>query len=258
MQHVALVTGASGGIGEALAEEHARRGGDLILVARSSDRLAAVATRLAERYQVTVETLTEDLTDAQAPQRIAAWIASHEVEVEVLVNNAGFGQVGRVVDTPVERLLAMIDLNVRALTHLSALLLPSMVARGRGRILNVASVAAFLPGPSMAVYYATKHFVHAFSQALAYETRTTGVTVTSLCPGPTRSGFQREADMEHAPLMRLPIPDAASVASFGYRAMTAGRRVAVPGISNKLLRLIAWLTPAGLAMAATQRMHGVE
>jgi short-subunit dehydrogenase len=194
----ALVTGASGGIGLEVARVLAGKGYDLALVARSGDRLEALAAELGGASVVVA-----DLSSPSAPAEVAGAIP----DVDVLVNNAGVGAYGLFADADLGATMAMVALNVGALTELTHRYLPGMLARGSGRILNVASTAAFFPGPLMSVYYATKSYVLSFSEGLAEEVRGTGVTVTALCPGPTATGFQAAADMEMSALVegrRLP------------------------------------------------------
>jgi hypothetical protein len=235
-RQTALVTGASGGIGLALARLLAADGHDLVLVARSGDKLAALADELGAAHGVAVTVLPADLSRPEAPAELAAALDARGIAVDLLVNNAGYGLYGAFTETSFDAERAMIQVNVLAVTELTKRLLPAMVARGRGRILNVASTAAFQPGPLMAVYYATKAFVLSFSEALANELEGTGVSVTALCPGPTESGFQASAKMEASKLVRgKRLPSAEVVARAGYRALMSGRAVEVPGLANKVL-----------------------
>lgn len=256
MNDVALITGASGGIGEALAREHARHGGDLVLVARSEDKLEAIAAALSSEFGVTVRVRATDLSRADQVDNLIAWLAAERIDVDILINNAGFGLYGLFAETEWEREAMMIDLNVRALTHLTKRLLPPMIARGRGRILNVASTASFQPGPLMAVYFATKHYVLALSEALSNETNGTGVTVTALCPGPTASGFQAAADLDESRIVRgRSLPTSEEVARFGYRRMLAGRPVAVHGLMNRIMAFSVRFFPRGMVTAMVRRMQ---
>jgi short-subunit dehydrogenase len=241
---VAVVTGASTGIGKDLADVCAGDGNDVVLVARRGDVLKAVARDLETRHQVTVHTIVEDLTDSKAPGRIVAQLSSLELEPEILVNNAGSGAYGRFLETDATEELNSIQLNVAALTHLTKLILPGMVRRGHGRILNVASTAAFQPGPLMAVYYATKAYVLHLSEALASELSKTGVTVTCLCPGPTRTEFHERAGMSNMWLLSKPMmARSQDVARAGYLGMKRGKRVVIPGLINKLLAFSVRLAP---------------
>jgi uncharacterized protein len=234
---VALITGASSGIGLELARLFARDGHDLVLVARRQDRLEALADDLTDRYDVQATVIAADLADPSAPPEVARRVAAAGLEVEFLVNNAGYGLAGEFARTDVATELSMIQVNVAALTHLTKLVLPTMIAEHHGAILNVASTAGFVPGPLMAVYYATKAYVISFSEALAEEVRHAGVTVTVLCPGATRTEFQERAglDLEARALQRFWVADAASVARAGYDGMLRGKRLVIPGLINKVM-----------------------
>ena len=231
----ALITGASAGIGLELARVFARNGFDLLLVARRGDALEAVAGRLEGEHGISASTFVADLALPDAPQRLFDHCAQERFPVDVLVNNAGLGLGGEFGEADVARQLNMINVNVSALTHLTGLFLPQMMLRRSGRILNVASTAAFQPGPLMAVYYATKAYVLSFSEALAEELRDTGVTVTALCPGPTRTEFAAVAEIEMSRLFAAGSASAADVAEYGYHATMKGKRVAIPGMVNKLV-----------------------
>jgi hypothetical protein len=239
----ALVTGASYGIGRELAVCCARGGFDLVLVARSGEKLRSLAAEIAGLYPVKARALEADLGDPGAPGRIERELSSEGAEITALVNNAGFGANGPFASLALEVQREMLQVNVVALTHLTRLVLPGMVARRRGRILNVASTAAFQPGPLMAVYYASKAYVLSFSEALSEELRGSGVTVTALCPGPTASGFQARAQMEHVRLVSRPAMDARRVAETGYAGMMAGKAVVVPGLPNRLLAQSVRISP---------------
>jgi len=253
---VALVTGASSGIGLELATLLARDRHDLVLVARSRERMEDIGRGLSEEFGVAVSVIARDLSDPDSPGAVARDVESRGLAVEVLVNNAGLGVYGFFAETPLEKELGMIQVNVVAVTALTKLLLPAMIRRGHGRILNVASTAAFQPGPLMAVYYATKAYVLSFSEALANETAGTGVTVTALCPGPTITEFQKRADVERTRLFHSPlVSDARSVALAGYHGMRRGARVVVPGFGNKLLVEAVRFTPRRLVTAIARRIQ---
>jgi short-subunit dehydrogenase len=252
----ALVTGASSGIGRALAGVLAEHGHNLVLVARSEDKLVQLGEDLARAEGVQYRVIAADLARPQAPEEVAARLSSLAAPVDVLVNNAGFGLYGPFAQGPLDAQLDMVHVNVVALTALTGLLLPSMLAGRAGRILNVASTAAFQPGPMMAVYYATKAYVLSFSEALANEVAGTGVTVTALCPGPTRSAFQATARMQSARLVRMmSLPEARSVALAGYQGLMLGRRIVIPGWTNRLGARLARLAPRTWVTAVVRRLH---
>lgn len=240
----ALVTGASNGIGLELARSLAAAGHPVALSARSADKLEALAATLSRDHGVQTRVFAFDLGERDAPDRLADALEAAGIRPGVLVNNAGFGVYGLHAANDVAREQAMIDLNITALMRLSRRLLPAMLAARAGRILNVASTAAFQPGPYMAVYYATKAFVLSYSEALAEELQDSGVTVTALCPGPTASGFQDEARMGDSALVKgKRLPSAKDVAVYGHRAMLAGRRVAIHGAMNRMLAQSVRFTP---------------
>ena len=240
----ALVTGASTGIGVDLAECFARDGYDLILTARSEALLKEVADKLAAKHKVKAATIALDLGAQGAGRKLADEIAARGLKVDVLVNNAGYGTAGAFDGSDGAGQLGMIDLNVRALTELTHIYWPQMLANKRGGVLNVASTAAFQPGPLMAVYYASKAFVLSFSEALWREASGTGVHVSCLCPGPTVSKFRERAGTGRTKLKNLGTPmSAQSVARMGYRAFQSNRRVIVTGARNKMLAGLAPFLP---------------
>jgi short-subunit dehydrogenase len=258
MKKTALITGASLGIGLELAKVFAKNGLDLVLVARSLDRLKSLKQDLQrddQNCQVTI--IEQDLSIAGSGLQIFNELKSKNIEISYLINNAGFGDYGLFQDQKTDRLLSMIDLNVRSLTELTHLFLPKMMERKFGKIMNVASTAAFFPGPLMAVYYATKHFVLSFSEALAQEVKNDGVTVTALCPGPTQSGFMEAAGMNGSRLVNtFVMPTSQQVAEYGYRAMMNGQSVAVHGLMNRLLILIAKFLPRCWMPTIIHRIQG--
>jgi len=253
---LALVTGASSGIGSDLAELLAAAGFDLVLTARRKDRLSELAERLSRTHGVTCTPMTADLALASECDRVIASLENDQRRLAVLVNNAGFGSHGFFHDIPAERDLEMIDVNCRALTHLTKGVLPWMIENGSGRILNVASVAAFQPGPLMAVYYATKAFVLSLSEALSNECEGTGVTVTASCPGPTvtefgqAAGFTRDAPTSGAPAMTSQV-----VARLSFDAMMRGARVEVTGSRNKLVVFMSQLLPRGFVLRTVRAIQ---
>jgi short-subunit dehydrogenase len=228
----------------------------VVLVARNKERLVALAGELEAAYGVRARVIEADLAQPQAPEEIYQQVGLQGVAVDVLINNAGFGTHGLFAETDLRSELEMLQVNVVALTHLTKLFLRDMLARGHGKVLNVASTAAFQPGPLMAVYYATKAYVLSFSEAVANEVQGTGVTVTALCPGPTATGFSRRASMEETRLVRSPLMmDAAAVARVGYRAMMAGKVVAIPGWANRAMTTVVRLTPRGLVTRFVRRIN---
>ncbi|MFI5182551.1 MAG: SDR family NAD(P)-dependent oxidoreductase [Thermoanaerobaculia bacterium] len=231
----ALITGASSGIGADLARIFAREGHDLVLVARSRDRLDALAREVKEKYGATARVLPIDLSEPGAARVIHAQAAEEGIEVDVLVNNAGFGMRGPFPELDPGRQLEMIQVNLVALTELTHLFAPEMVRRARGRILNVASTAAFQPGPLMAVYCATKAYVLSFSAALADELRGSGVTVTCVAPGATETGFGEVAGVSATRLFRSGTMSSRDVAEAAYAALSKGLPLVVPGFKNCLL-----------------------
>ena len=247
----AIVTGASGGLGLEFAKLLAADGHDLVLVARSGDKLEAIAADLRARYGVVVDALAQDLGVPNA----AAALAARTPACDILINNAGFASHGRFDELGAERIREELLLDVVTLTELTHAYLPGMRARGAGRIMNVASTAAFVPGPFMAVYYAAKAYVLSFSQAIADELRGSGVSVTCLCPGATATGFAQRAEMSRTLLFsRLPVANAASVARAGYRAMMAGKDLVVPGFSNKLLAYSGKVSPRRVVLWISRKM----
>lgn len=232
---LAVVTGASAGIGRELARVLAAEGFRLAVVARREERLRALAGELEGAHGVRVHPIPMDLTAQGAPAALRSRTLELAGVPEVVVNNAGIGTQGAFAETPLEDTLRLLRLNLVALTALTRRFLPDLLDRGRGRILNVASTAAFQPGPWMATYYAGKAYVLHLSEALDEELRGTGVGVTTLCPGPTRTEFQARAEMETSGIADpWWVMDAAVVARAGYRGMVAGRRIVIPGLVNKL------------------------
>jgi len=245
---VALITGASGGIGEQLAWEFARHGVDMLLVARSKDKLAKLADALAEKHGVQAHVLAADLARPEGPAQVADAVRQSGATVGFLVNNAGVGLTGPFAETDLSRELAMLQLNVTSLVHLTKLLLPEMVRRHKGRILNVSSTAAFVPGPFMAGYYASKAYVLSHSVALAEELRGTEVTVTALCPGATRTGFEGAAGNDQSRLFRwLSSGDVAGVAREAYRGMMVGKAIVAPGWFAKATVATGGIGPRSVA-----------
>src|SRR5215471_11734946 len=231
---VALITGASAGIGAEFARVFAHHGHQLVLVARREQKLNELADQIAASGRPRPHVLAIDLACNGASKQIAAELAAWDVEPQFVVNNAGFGLLGPAVELEYTEQIAMIDLNVRVLAELSLAFIDSL-DRHRGGILNVASVASFLPGPGMAVYYASKAFVLSFSESLHQELADRGIRVTVLCPGVVPTEFQARAGMKKPPGSRVLSMSPADVAAAGYAALMQGQRVVIPGIANKFV-----------------------
>jgi uncharacterized protein len=251
----ALITGASVGIGRELAKLFAQDHFNLVLVARNSSRLGAVAAELEKEFGISAKSFPLDLASSAAPQFLFDQLQRENIAIDVLVNNAGYGKLGAFAGVPYEESAGQIDLNIRALTHLTKLFLAPMIERKSGRILNVASTAGFQPGPLMAVYYATKAYVISFSEALGNELHGTGVTVTCLCPGLTDTQFQTRAGTEQTTLFRRTRPmDAATVARDGYRALMKGKPLVISGLRNRLLMESLRISPRRLVTAVSRKV----
>lgn len=233
MVHV-LVTGASSGIGECFAKELALQGRSLVLVARSTAKLEALAAELKAAHGVAVEVVTADLSLPDSADAVFSACRERGLEVDLLINNAGFGLIGSFAELDAKRVRQMVDLNVGALTDLCRAVAPGMIERKRGGIINVASTAAFQPGPKMAVYFATKAFVLSFSEALHEELKPYGVNVSCLCPGPTRTEFGEVAGFGGNGLFDKVAMEAPAVVAAGLRALDKNKAVVVPGLLNKL------------------------
>lgn len=246
----AIVTGASGGLGLEFARLLAADKTDVVLIARSHDKLEALAGELRATYGVRVEVIAMDLSELGAAARIFEAVP----DCDILINNAGFANNARFDTVDESEMRGEIMLDVLALTELTRKYLPAMRKRGNGRILNVASTAGLLPGPFMAVYYACKAYVVSFSQAIAEELRGTGVTVTLLCPGATATGFGERAKMQKTMLFNGPLADAKSVARAGYEAMKKGREFVIPGLANKLVALSPHITPRRLLLWISRKL----
>lgn len=262
----AVITGASGGIGEALAREFAADGYDIVLAARSADKLATVAESL-QGLGARTRVVAVDLQKHEGPRDLFDQTEGQGIEATALVNNAGFGLTGAFLDQTLEDNLGLVDLNIRALTELSHRFGRAMQGRGQGGVLNVASVAAFMPGPNMAAYYASKAFVLSLTEALNAEWKAKGpgrearaLHASALCPGPVETNFQSRADMEGLPLIKLaPMMSAARTASIGYAAFRRRQAVCLAGFTNAAMARTAGLAPRGMllsALAGLQRKPG--
>jgi uncharacterized protein len=253
-RRTALITGASSGIGKALAENFAKNGYDVILAARSVGKMEAQAAELEKRYGIAAIVIAADLESDGGAAKLYADTKSRGLTISALANNAGYGAFGEFKDSALEPELAMMQINMSAVVVLTKLFMPDLIST-KGKILNTASTAAFQPGPYMAVYYATKAFVLSFSEAIGAELTDTGVTVTALCPGPTASGFQDKADMHSSTLVRgKKLPTSDEVAALGYRAMQRGQSVYIPGIMNWIMAQSPRFTPRSLVTRIVKAM----
>jgi short-subunit dehydrogenase len=254
MKSIALITGASSGIGREFARLFAADKIDLVLVARDGAQLEKVAQELRGTHGVFVKSFAADLSDTRAIDAVYGACRAEELRVQYLVNNAGVGDFGFFAELDWKRTEVMMNLNMKAVTKLCRLFLPAMIAQKSGRILNVASTAAFQPGPLMAVYYATKSYVLFLTETMHNELGGTGVTATCLCPGPTQTGFQAAAQMEESKLFRgKKLPTAHDVAQFGYRAMHDGKMTAIYGFNNALLTFLVRFLPRALVLTLARR-----
>ncbi len=247
-----LITGASSGIGLELACCFAADKSNLILVARSHDALEKLAEKLRREHKITVHVMCADLAKPESPAQIFSELKGRGITVDVLVNNAGFGLHGGFADLPLRRQMEMIQVNIAALVELTGFFLPEMAERNRGGIFNVGSVAGFVPGPQMAVYYATKAFVMSFSEALHEELRGTRVCITNLCPGPTESNFSKVARSHHVREAQAKKMSANEVARMGHADFRGGKHISLPGMTNKLMSFAPRLLPK----AFVRRMVG--
>ncbi len=256
MKKAALITGASSGIGLELARIFAREGFDLLITARREDRLLSLKQDLEKEYGIKVHTFTVDLSLDDAPAAIFDFVKEENLEINTLINNAGIGDYGFFKDSDWSRLSVMIDLNIKSLTHLTHLFIPELLKHDEGYIMNVASTAAFQPGPLMSVYYASKNYVLAFSEALSNELSDTNIYVSALCPGPTESEFQDVANMKKSKLFdRLPVASSKDVAEYGYKSLMKGKRVAIYGIANKIAPKFISLVPRCWVTAAVRKIQ---
>ncbi|MFE1245699.1 SDR family NAD(P)-dependent oxidoreductase [Fictibacillus sp. NPDC058756] len=243
MNKTVLITGASSGIGLEFASLFAKDGYQLVLNARNESRLQEIANELKSKYGVTVTVAAKDLSIPESADELSSELASAGIEVDVLINNAGFAAYGPFNETFWKEEKDMIQVNIMALTALTKQLLPGMIKRNSGKILNVASTAAFQPGPLMAVYYATKAYVLSFSEAVNYELRNTNVSVTALCPGATATNFEKRANLESSRLFQSGAMDARDVALEGYKALKEKKSLEIPGFKNKALAYLVRFLP---------------
>lgn len=252
----ALITGASNGIGLELAKIHASKGDNLVLVARNIKRLDELKAAIQKLYAVSIYNIHKDLSLPNAAQDVYDETKKQKIQIDYLINNAGFGDFGMFTETDWSKEEQMISLNITTLTQFTKLYLKEMVQRGSGKIMNVASTAAFQSGPTMAVYYATKAYVLSFSEAIANEVSDKGVTVTTLCPGATESGFQAAAAMEESALVKgKKLPTSKEVAIYGYKAMMTGTTIAIHGLMNYIMANSVRFLPRALVVKVTRKIQ---
>jgi len=251
----ALITGASGGLGLEFAKLCAAKRYNLVLVARNESKLNALKSELEEQYQIEVSVYAADLSRKYAALDVFRYTSEHEIDVDVLINNAGFGDSGTFADSDWSRQYEMVQLNVVALMQLTHCYLKPMLKKGSGKILNMSSVAAFSAGPYMSIYYATKEFVRSFSEAVAEEVKGTGVTVTAFCPGPTSTGFEKAAQMKDSKMFSKSA-NAKDVAKAGVKAMEKGRTLSYHGAFTKFMNIASRIVPRSVARKFSKKMNG--
>jgi len=263
MNQTALITGASSGIGRALAQQFAAHGYDVVLVARNAAALEDVGRGLPaspsgpDKRRPAVHTIAADLAKTGSAVALVEQLRQGGIQIDVLVNNAGFGLQGEFAELPADQQIEMIQLNVVTLTELTRLLLPGMLQRRTGGVLNVASTAAFQPGPLMSVYYATKAFVLSFTEGIAEEVAGTGVKVTCLCPGPTETAFMDRAGMRGTNLFKGGTMSVEPVAREGFDGWNSGKVVVIPGFANRRGTLVVRLSPRALVRRVVKRMNSI-
>ncbi len=251
----ALITGASSGIGWELARLFAEDGYSLVLIARDEGKLLELTHQLKDDFSTESTVIAADLSDPEVPESIYEIVSGEEIIVDVLVNNAGFGVFGPFVRNELKAYMDLMQVNMTSLVQLTHLFLPDMIERGRGRIMNVASTAAFQPGPYMSIYYASKAFVLSFSEAIAEEVEDSGITVTAFCPGMTRTDFHRRAGLKGTGLMRHLFADADVVSRIGYDGTMAGKRIVIPGLMNRLIAFGVQLAPRKLVTGIVGKLQ---
>lgn len=255
-KQTALITGAASGIGYELACLFAHDDYNLVLVDRNGLKLSEIAVQFQQELGISVRVIVKDLSISTSPEEIFTELQQASIKVDVLVNNAGFGNYGLFNETNLTTELEMIQVNLVCLTHLTKLFLKEMVKQGQGKILNVSSAAAFQPGPLMAVYFATKAYILSFSEAIANELEGTGVSVTVLCPGSTASAFHERTGMADSKLLKgKKMMDAQTVAQIGYQALMKGKTVVVPGLLNRLLAKSVRFVPRKLVTKIVRTMQ---
>lgn len=253
----ALITGASSGIGLEFAKIFAAEKNNLVLVARSGGKLIQLAEDLQRKHNISVRVIGADLSRMSEVQKVYDTCKAYNIQIEYLVNNAGFGDFGYFIESDWNKTEQMLDLNIKSLTKMCRLFVPGMVQRKSGKVLNVASTAAFQPGPTMAVYYGTKSYVLFLSEALYNELHGTGVHVTCLCPGSTESGFQSVANLQESALVKgRKLPTAKEVAAFGYKAMMKNKMTVIHGMKNFIVANAVRFTPRKMVLSIVRKIQG--
>lgn len=257
MRKTALITGASGGLGLEFSRIYAKEGYDLVVVARSEGKLYKLKNELEQQYDCHVWVLTQDLSQLDAAYEVFNYTLEQNITIDVLVNNAGFGDFGNFWEIDAQRQADLLQVNIVALVQLTRYFLPGMVERGNGIVLNLSSVAAFSAGPRMCLYYASKEFVRSFSEAVAEEVRGTGVTVTALCPGPTATGFEQAAQMKNSHMFSMFKPASAkAVAEAGFLAAQKGKTLCYYGLPTHMVNIAARLLPRSLCRKFMKKVNG--
>jgi len=254
-KETALITGASSGIGLELAELFAADGSDLVLVARREDRLKELADRLESEHGVKVHVLPKDLSEPNAPDEIFAQLKKEKIQVDVLVNNAGFGVKGIIPEIDLDQQLDMVQVNVKALTHLTRLFLPGMIERRYGGVLNVGSLAAFQPGANLAVYFATKAYVLSYTEALAEEISNPDIKISCLAPGPVRTEFGEKSDLEDSLLFKVSLMDSEPVVRAGYEGFRKGKVIVIPGLRQQIVPFLNRFTPRSMVRKIAKKLN---
>ena len=253
----ALITGASSGIGKELARIHASKGGNVVLVARRGAELESLRTELEDKYKIEVSIFQQDLTKQGAAKNVVEFCKEKNIEIEYLMNNAGFGGHGNFVDRPLDKDIEMIHLNIQALVELSHLFLQDMKKRKSGKILNTASTAGFLPGPLQTTYFATKAFVVSFTKGISHELKPHGITVTALCPGPVKTEFEFVAGMGNGDMFKNGAT-AYSTALKGYNAMMKGKRICISDAGlNFMIKFLLPVIPDSILLRVIQKMQTI-
>ncbi len=250
-----LITGASSGLGMGLAKLFAADGSDLVLVARREDRLIELANELKAEHGIEVHVLPKDLSKKSAPKEIFGHLKKEKIQIDVVVNNAGFGNKGTIAELDADLQMDMLQVNAAALTHLTSLFLPGIVERGYGGILNVGSLAGFQPGPNLAVYYATKAYVLSYTEALAEEITNPNIKISCLAPGPVRTEFGEKSDLEDSLLFKMSLLDMEPVVEAGYQGFRKGKTIVIPGIKQQIVPFLNRFTPRILVRKIAKKLN---